>query len=386
MVYPEEVKTSIVAQHKNGVSVKQLSTEYGICARTIYRWANIYSGNQAAEISDKPQRYSVKEYHTHIRRITKLENIISVLKTVNCTVHAPLKEKLYELEQLYGQYDVHTLCEALEVSRGTFYNHILRNKRSNAWFEKRREEYRILVQEVFDEYRQVLGAEKIRAILVQRGHKVSTEYVASLLRDKGLASVRTSAKRDYRKVQELEKKKNILQQQFKADRPNQIWVSDVTCFKLKDRYFYICVILDLFSRKVIAYKISKKNSTQLITATFKMAWNHRNPETDLIFHSDRGSQYTAYQFQQLLLERSVQQSFSNPGRPHDNAVAESFFATLKREDFYRRDYKSEAEFKRGIASYVEFYNTQRPHRTLKNVTPCQMEETFMKKQSNGKES
>ena len=76
------------------------------------------------------------------------------------------------MEQLYGQYDVHTLCEALEVSRGTFYNHILRNKRSNAWFEKRREEYRVLVQEVFDEYRQVLGAEKIRAILVQRGHKV----------------------------------------------------------------------------------------------------------------------------------------------------------------------------------------------------------------------
>ena len=288
------------------------------------------------------------------------------------------------MEQLYGQYDVHTLCEALEVSRGTFYNHILRNKRSNAWFEKRREEYRVLVQEVFDEYRQVLGAEKIRAILVQRGHKVSTAYVASLLRDMGLASVRTSAKHDYRKIQELEKKKNILQQQFKADRPNQIWVSDVTCFKLKDCYFYICVILDLFSRKVIAHKISKKNSTQLITATFKMAWNHRNPETDLIFHSDRGSQYTAYQFQQLLHQRSVQQSFSNPGRPHDNAVAESFFATLKKEDFYRRDYKSEAEFKRGIASYIEFYNTQRPHRTLKNITPCQMEEAFMEKQSNGK--
>lgn len=386
MVYPEELKTAIVAQHKKGVSVKQLSTEYGICARTIYRWANIYGGNQAVEMSNDPQQYSAKEYHTHVRRITKLENIISVLKTVNCTVRAPLKEKLHELEQLYGQYDVHTLCEALEVSRGTFYNHILRNKRSNAWFEKRREEYRVLVQEVFDEYRQVLGAEKIRAILVQRGHKVSTEYVASLLRDMGLASVRTSAKRDYRKIQELEKKKNILQQQFKADRPNQIWVSDVTCFKLKDRYFYICVILDLFSRKVIANKISKKNSAQLITATFKMAWNHRNPETDLIFHSDRGSQYTAYQFQQLLHERSVQQSFSNPGRPHDNAVAESFFATLKKEDFYRRDYKSEAEFKRGIASYIEFYNTQRPHRTLKNVTPCQMEEAFMKKQSNGKES
>lgn len=220
IVYPEEVKTSIVAQHKNGVLVKQLSTEYGICARTIYRWANIYGGNQEVEMSNEPQRYSAKEHHTHVRRITKLENIFSVLKTVNCTVHAPLKQKLYELERLYGQYNVHALYEALEVSLGTFYNHTLRNKRSNAWFEKQREENRVLGQEVFDEYHQVLGAEKIRAILVQRGHKVSTGYVASLLREIGLASVRTSTKCNYRKVEELEKK-NILQQ-LKANKPNQI--------------------------------------------------------------------------------------------------------------------------------------------------------------------
>ena len=132
-----------------------------------------------------------------LRRVTKLENIVSILKMVNCTVHAPLKEKLYELELLYDQYDVHTLCQALDVSRGTFYNHILRNKRGNAWFEKRREEYCVLIREVFDEYRQVLGAEKIRTILVQRGHQVSTEYVARLMREMGLSSIRTTAKQDY---------------------------------------------------------------------------------------------------------------------------------------------------------------------------------------------
>lgn len=86
------------------------------------------------------------------------------MKIVNCIFRAPLKEKLAELELLYGQYDVHTLCEALDVSRGTIYNHILRNKRGNAWFEKRRDEYRILIREVFEEYHQVLGAEKIRTL------------------------------------------------------------------------------------------------------------------------------------------------------------------------------------------------------------------------------
>lgn len=267
------------------------------------------------------------------RRIEKLENIISILKTVNCTIHAPLKEKLSELELLYGQYDVHTLCEALEVSRGTFYNHILRNKRGDAWFEKRREEYRVLIRDVFNEYRQVLGAEKIRTILIQRGHKVSTRFVADIMHEMGLTCVRSTAKREYLKLREPEKKKNILQQQFSASRPNEIWVSDVTCFKLNNRYYYVCVILDLFSRKIISYKISKKNSTQLITSTFKGAWTQRNPEPGLLFHSDRGAQYTSHRFQQLLHEHRVVQSFSNSGKPHDNAVAESFFASFKKRSF-----------------------------------------------------
>ena len=120
-------------------------------------------------IPDEKCTFTMKEYDVLLRRVAKLENVVAVLQTVNCTIHAPLKEKLHGLELFYGQYDVHTLCEALDVSRGTFYNHILRNKRGNAWFEKRREEYCILIREVFDEYRQVLGAEKIRTILIQRG-------------------------------------------------------------------------------------------------------------------------------------------------------------------------------------------------------------------------
>lgn len=109
-----------------------------------------------------------------------------------------------------------------------------------------------------------------------------------------------------------------------------------------------------------------------------MAWEQRTPETKLIFHSDRGSQYTSHRFRQLLHERSVVQSFSNSGKPHDNAVAESFFATFKKEEVYRKNYTSEMDFKRGVDSYIEFYNTHRPHRTLKNLTPCQVEDIFMK--------
>lgn len=297
-----------------------------------------------------------------------------------------MKEKLLELELLYGQYDVRTLCEALEVSRGTFYNHILRNKRGNAWFEKRREEYRVLIRDVFDEYRQVLGAEKIRTVLVQRGHQVSTEYVARLMKEMGLSSVRTTAKQDFLNLRESGKKRNVLRQQFSATRPNEVWVSDATCFRLQDRNYYICVILDLFSRKVIAHKVSKKNSTQLVTSTFKSAWGERSPELELLFHSDRGAQYTSHRFQELLRSHAVVQSFSNSGKPHDNAVAESFFASLKKEELYRKDYVSDSDFRKSVSTYMEFYNIKRPHRTLKNRTPCQMEEDYhgVMGQSHGK--
>lgn len=105
-----------------------------------------------------------------------------------------------------------------------------------------------------------------------------------------------------------------------------------------------------------------------------MAYEERQPLSGLIFHSDRGAQYTSHRFQQLLHEHNTEQSFSQPGKPHDNAVAESFFASLKKEELYRKNHPSDRAFQASVASYIEFYNTKRPHRTLKNLTPCQMEE------------
>ena len=374
MKYSNKEKLSIVARCQQGESIATLSNELAIPRSTLYRWLKSFPTDSAG----KPLKFSYQEYTLLQRKVEKLQNIITILKSADCLVSAPLRERLHALEPFYGKYEIHTICEALDVDRGTFYNHMLRNKRENAWFEKRRQEYCQVIRDVFDEYHQVLGGEKIRTILIQRGHQISAEYVSRLMREMGLSSVRTTAKKEYLKLREPERKKNLLQQQFTATQPNQRWVSDVSCFKLGDHYFYVCVIIDLFSRKVIAYKISKRNSTQLITATFKMAYEERQPPSGLIFHSDRGAQYTSHRFQQLLHEHNTEQSFSQPGKPHDNAVAESFFASLKKEELYRREHPSYIAFHASVASYIEFYNTKRPHRTLKNLTPCQMEENFSK--------
>ena len=122
----------------------------------------------------------------------------------------------------------------------------------------------------------------------------------------------------------------VVKRFFKTYAPNQIWVSDITQFMVKGIYYYICVVIDLFSRKVIAYNVSTCSSTRLVSSTFKKAFSARGCPESLIFHSDQGSQYTSRTFRSLLANNNVIQSFSNPGTPTDNAVAESFFANLKK--------------------------------------------------------
>lgn len=142
----------------------------------------------------------------------------------------------------------------------------------------------------------------------------------------------------------LERKENLLNQQFTVTRPNEVWISDITYFKYNNTIFYICVILDLFARKVIAYKISLNNSTQLTKGTFVAAYNERQPQ-NLIFHSDQGCNYTSATFRMCLKGLNVKQSYSNPGNPFNNSVMESFFKILKTEKLYRTDFRSEREFR-----------------------------------------
>ncbi len=153
-------------------------------------------------------------------------------------------------------------------------------------------------------------------------------------------------------------------------------MSDVTYFRLNGTMYYICVILDLFARKVIAHKISRKHSTQLIAATFKQAYKERSPKEGLIFHSDQGQQYASCSFQNLLATLDINQSFSPSGSPHHNAVMESFFGSMKKEELYRRNYHSVDEFKNCVGKYLDFYNNERPHTTLQYKTPNAYESSY----------
>ena len=368
MRWSTEEKQSLVTRYQAGESVTEICADTGIARSTFYTWIRPYT----TTTTDSGHVVSQQEFIKMKQRIQKLEQKVEILQKVGCTVSAPLQEKLQELAKLYGQYSVHALCEALCVSRGTFYNHIFRRKEVTV-YDKRRAEIREHIKTVFDESHQRFGANKIAAVLSEQGIRISSRYTAELMREMGLQSVTLYSKRDYQKQERLAKKQNLLQRQFQVEAPNCVWVSDVTCFKVNHKYLYVCAILDLFSRKIVAHRVSPKNSIYLITSTFRQAFQSRNIPQSLMFHSDQGAQYTSKAFRKLLRMNKVVQSFSRSRQPHDNAVMESFFASMKREEIYRTHYTSERQFMKSVASYIEFFNTQRPHSTLNYKTPEQFE-------------
>ena len=373
--HTKEIKTEIIARCNSGEAVPAVSQNTGIPKSTIYAWLSVPKA--APELSPKEMEKSI---HLLESKIVRLEGLLEIIRLSQSSPSAPLKEKLYALEKLSGQYNVHMLCDALNVSRGTFYNHILRNKKNNTVYSERREIIKNAIQTVYDENNQIFGARKIAAVLRERGYKTCEDTVRKLMHDMGLSSIRQRAKFLYEKERRIANK-NILRQQFNPSAPNQIWVSDVTCFYFNEKNYYICAILDLFSRKVIGYKIGIKNSTQLTKSTFKYAYLNRIPKNELLFHTDNGSNYRSYAFCRYLKTLGVQQSFSRPHIPYDNSVMETFFSSMKREELYRTKYRSERELKDAIADYITFYNEKRPHARNHQKTPNAAEQEYFDKNS-----
>ena len=375
--YTDEEKQKIIDRYISGGEASAgILADTGIPKSTFYSWLKAYKEKQ---VNSKRKPINIRNFHLLENKVVRLEGIIEILQSVTCTAKSPLKERLCAAEQLYRKYNVHMICDALKIPRGTFYNHVFRNKKDNTWYSKRKEELRMRIQEIYDENNQILGAGKIAAIMRNEGAKVSEEMVRTLMRDMGIGSIRQVAKKLYE--EEKRKHKNYLNQEFDPNTPNEVWVSDVTYFKFHDKAFYICVVIDLYARLVISYRVGKKNSTQLVKSTFQQAYSSRQPPADLIFHTDRGFNYTSKTIDDCLKALNVTHSFSRPYVPYDNSVMESFFSSMKREELYRTKYKSEKEFRDAVDKYIIFYNTKRPHKKLQYKTPKQKEQEYALKQA-----
>ena len=371
--YPTEFKIKTIRRYEKGASIKAQSQELHIAQSTLYQWRNTYCSIQTPD-----RTYTPAEFDATSRRLQRLEHEMQIIRHTGFLDRIPLQEKLASLEQIYhqtdGQYSVYELCSALHVARGTFYNHIFR-RADRSKYREEQAQLMLMVRQIFDDSEQRFGAEKIRTVLADNGIHVGKKRVSAIMQELGLYSVRVDAKKQFKRKQQYAKQ-NLLKREFSATHPNQIWVSDITYFKVKSYWVYLCIILDLYSRKIIGWRVSRHMSTHLVTATFKATFQERGRPSSLTFHSDRGSQYISKTLTGLLQQYGVKQSFSATAKPLDNAVSETFFSTFKREEAYRKDYTSEQHFRKSVEEYVRFYNEVRPHQTLKYKTPQAFEDAY----------
>jgi len=229
---------------------------------------------------------------------------------------------------------------------------------------------------IFTDSRQTYGSPRIHAALKAQGEQVGRKRVARLMRENHfIAKKRQRFKTTTRVDKRLSIVENLLRQDFTAVRPNEKWVSDITCVWTALGWLYVAVILDLFSRKVIGLSMSERQTKDLVIKGLKQAVTHREKPGTLIYHSDRGSQYTSHDFQKLLKAHGMTPSMSGTGNCYDNAAMESFFATLKGECTFFENYEDREKAKNSIFDYCFiFYNQQRIHSTLGYVCPKEFEQ------------
>ena len=372
--YSQEQKDDILKCYLSGESVSSIQKNTNIPRSTIYRWIKEY--NRKHKIKD--HLINLKDYNDLTRKYERSQTIIKILQSSPCLATDSIDEKYFAIEDLLLEgYNVNVICAALCMSKGTYYNRKLRGKHGNTKDKLRRDELMPVVEKIYHERNQIYGPGKVAAVMNDRGYSVGVSTISKIMHENGWFSIRGGAKALYEMNQK--RKENILNQQFTVTRPNEVWVSDVTYYTYNRIRYYICVIIDLFARKVVAWKISKTNSTQLTKKTFMQAYTSREITGNLLFHSDQGSNFVSKTFMNYLKELNVEQSFSKPGRPYDNSVCESFFSNFKQEELYRHEYKTAEDLKRSINKYMVFYNNERPHSVIRYQTPNKAEVKYYDK-------
>lgn len=275
-----------------------------------------------------------------------------------------------------ANYPVALMCRLLEVSTSGFWAWCRRPESQRA-----REDRRLLgkIRASHAASRQTYGSRRVHQDLQAFGETVGRQRVARLMRGAGL---RSQSRRPYRVTTASKHQQpvapNVLARDFKAEGANRKWAADISYVKTRGGWLYLAVVLDLYSRRVVGWAMSRRITRQLALDSLQMALTQRGRPQQLLHHSDRGSQYASKDYQRLLQSQDIECSMSRRGNCWDNAVVESFFATLKTELIYRTDYLNPEEARRAIFEYIEvFYNRQRRHSTLGYQTPAEFERSAL---------
>jgi putative transposase len=270
------------------------------------------------------------------------------------------------------RYSVRSMCELLEVSVSGYYAARGRKRSTRV---QNNAELGTQIRQVQHRHRGRYGRRRMKWALRAQGQRVNEKRVGRLMRQAGLQS---RLRRRFRVVTTDSKHahpiaSNVLARDFKADTPDRKWVCDITYVPTAEGWLYLALVLDLFSRKIVGWAMCAHMPQQLTLAALAMALGRRSPAAGLLHHSDRGSQYAAAQYQQLLSARGITVSMSRKGDCWDNAPMESANGTLKVECVYAQRFETRAQAEQTLVEYFGYYNTERLHSALGYVTPSEFE-------------
>jgi putative transposase len=265
------------------------------------------------------------------------------------------------------------LCRRYKVSRSGFYAWLARHGS-----QRRRNDEALgeRIERIHRDSGGRYGSPRVHQVLKKQGVRCSNKRVARLMRERGL---RARVSRLYRtgsgRVRQFfAKTGNLRLQEPLPTRLDQIWVGDLTYLRLGKRWRYLATVMDLFSRRIVGWTLSRHRTTEVTLRALKRAIAARSPEPGLMFHSDRGIEYSAYGYQDVLKAHGIVPSMNRPRHCQDNAHMESFFHSLKAELTHHRSYASDAELNASVARYIDrFYNDKRIHSSLGYHSPIEFE-------------
>lgn len=233
------------------------------------------------------------------------------------------------------------------------------------------------MKQLFEQSRQSLGNREMMKKLREEGIKIGRYRVRRLMKQLGLFVKQRVAYKVTTKRKHSDKvADNLLNQNFNPNAPDEIWAGDVTYLRTREGWMYLAVVMDLFSRRIVGWHIDKRMTTDLVIKALKKAYNLRQPSKGLVFHSDRGSQYTSKRFRHLLNGLGLRASMGDVGACWDNAVVERFFGSLKHDWILKVNQPTRAHMRQDIIAYMKYYNIDRLHSANGDMSPVRFEQAY----------
>jgi len=276
--------------------------------------------------------------------------------------------KYYFIKEHLGLWPVYLMCKVIAASKSGFY----RWMKDQRGFVKPYERYLLIrIKEAYEQSKGVYGSRRIYQDLQSWGVHCYENQIAKIMNKYGIkAKTKRRFKITTNSKHSLGIAPNLLRRDFTVKEIDKIWVGDITYIWTRQGWLYLSTVIDLFSRKVVGYSLSRRMTKNLVIDSLKAAFKSRRPAPGLIFHSDRGSQYASDEFVRLLASNKAIASMSRKGDCWDNAVAESFFKTIKSELIYWESFQTREEAEIKVFEYIEiFYNRKRLHSTNNYLSP-----------------